>query len=83
MEEYGDVTLMGLGEFDDDDLLLPVAMVGSPTVALEKLLNGEEGVLLRDGFEAMTGRKVAALMPAELGGVNGVVPLGWAARAGG
>src|SRR6266516_6764196 len=37
---------------------------------------------LREHLEFMTGRRVAALMAAEIGGSNGLVPISWAARMG-
>ena len=37
---------------------------------------------LLDHLERLTGRKVAALMSAEIGGSNGLLPISWAARIG-
>ncbi|HWI73618.1 MAG TPA: DUF917 domain-containing protein, partial [Baekduia sp.] len=53
---------------------------GAPTVAIEKLESGEEGSSLVAEVEALTGQQVAAIMPFEIGGSNGVIPLTWAAR---
>ncbi len=57
-------------------------MVGAPTVHIEKIENGGEGAVLREHLERVTGRTVAALMPAEIGGSNGLLPLCWAGRMG-
>jgi DUF917 family protein len=81
-EDFGPVTLVDLDELPDDELVMPCGMIGAPTVSIEKILNGDEGGRLRRHLEFMTGNKVAALMPAEIGGSNGLVPLCWAARMG-
>src|ERR1700749_2863537 len=81
-EDYGPVALVDLEELPDDELVMPCGMIGAPTVSIEKILGGAEGDRLRENLEFMTGRKVAALMPAEIGGSNGLVPISWAARMG-
>lgn len=81
-EEFGPVQLVDLDELDDDALIMPCGMIGAPTVHIEKIENGSEGGRLRDHLEELTGRKVAALMSAEIGGSNGLLPIMWAARIG-
>ena len=81
-EDFGPVTLVDLDELDDDELLMPCGMIGAPTVHIEKIENGDEGGRLREHLERLTGRKVAALMSAEIGGSNGLNPIVWAARIG-
>lgn len=76
----GSVPLSPLDELDDDDLILPVAMVGAPTVMAEKFLSGDEGDRLRAQIEHTLGRRVSAVCCAELGGINGVIPVTWATR---
>jgi DUF917 family protein len=49
---------------------------------VEKIENGDEGARLREYLEFLTGRRVAALMAAEIGGSNGLLPICWAARMG-
>ncbi|MEM9563054.1 MAG: DUF917 domain-containing protein [Actinomycetota bacterium] len=82
VEESGPVQLIDLDDLDDDDLILPAAMVGAPTVMAEKFASGDEGERLRAAIEAQLGRRVAAYSSGELGGINGVLPLTWAARSG-
>ncbi len=77
--DHGPARLVDLDELDDDDLILPAAMVGAPTVMGEKFLSGDEGSRIRERIENELGRKVAAYSSAELGGVNGVIPVTWAA----
>jgi hypothetical protein len=81
-EDYGPAALVGLDELDEDGLIMPCGMIGAPTVSIEKILNGDEGIRLREYLERMTAARVAALMPAEIGGSNGLVPVAWAARLG-
>jgi uncharacterized protein len=78
---YGAVEVLDLVELDDDALILPVGMVGAPTVQAEKLINGNEGLVLRQRIEALFNRPVRAMMCFETGGVNAILPIVWAARA--
>ena len=57
-------------------------MIGAPTVMVEKIPNGGEGGAIRDVYEQIYGREVKAVMPFEMGGINGVLPIAWAAHAG-
>lgn len=81
-EDHGPVELLDLDDLPDDGLLLPCGLVGAPTVTIEKIVNGDEGERLRDLVERHFGRPVVALMPAEIGGLNGLQPIAWAARMG-
>ncbi|NMH97484.1 DUF917 domain-containing protein [Pseudonocardia acidicola] len=80
IRQHGPVRLVGLDDLADDGLVMPCGLVGAPTIAIEKLENGGEGGRLADEVEALTGRPVAAIMPFEIGGANGLIPLTWAAR---
>ena len=80
--ESGPVKLIDLDDLDDEDLILPAAMVGAPTVMTEKFASGDEGDRLKDTIEQQLGRRVVAYSSGELGGINGVLPVTWAARSG-
>jgi len=82
IEEFGPTELVDLDELPDDALIMPCGMIGAPTVHIEKIENGIEGAVLRDHLEQLTGRKVAALMAAEIGGSNALLPVAWAGRIG-
>ncbi|MEV0662609.1 DUF917 domain-containing protein [Actinomadura luteofluorescens] len=82
IDEFGEVPLIPLSEVPDDSLVLPLSGIGAPTVAHEMLMSGEEPLLIRDEVERILGRPVAAVMACEIGGSNGVGPVGWAARLG-
>jgi DUF917 family protein len=81
-EDFGPVQLVDLDDLADDGLIMPCGMIGAPTVAIEKIQNGDEGIRLREHLEQLTGRTVVALMSAEIGGSNGLLPIVWAARSG-
>jgi hypothetical protein len=81
-EDFGPAALVDLDELPDDALIMPCGAIGAPTVSFEKIENGLEGERLREHLEYVTGGQVAALMPAEIGGSNGVLPISWAARMG-
>ena len=81
-EDYGPVALVGIDELPGDSLIMPCGGIGAPTVSIEKIENGDEGSRLREHLEFVTGGRVAALMAAEIGGSNGLLPVAWAARMG-
>jgi DUF917 family protein len=79
---HGPVQVVELSELDPEGLLLPLGMIGAPTVGVEKLPSGDEGVRLRDHLEVITGRRAIAVMSSEIGGSNGLLPVAWAAQMG-
>ncbi|HEX6446673.1 MAG TPA: DUF917 domain-containing protein [Streptosporangiales bacterium] len=80
--DHGPVRLVSPDELPDDHVIMPLGMVGAPTVSIEKISNGDEGRWVREAVEQVTGRPVAAIMPSEIGGSNGCEPVSWAARLG-
>jgi uncharacterized protein len=81
MREFGAVELVGFDELDDDDLVLPVAMMGAPTVMVEKLPAGDEVLNAFRTLERRLGRPAAATIPIEIGGINSMIPISLAAQA--
>jgi DUF917 family protein len=82
VDRHGPVEVMSLAELDDGALILPCGLVGSPAIAAERVPSGEECLALRALVEARRGAALTALMPYEIGGVNGLMPVVWAARLG-
>jgi DUF917 family protein len=82
LEQHGPVDVVTLDDLADDAVIMPMGNIGAPTVGLEKLPSGNESRLLRDRIEADLGAPVAAVMASEIGGENGVLPVGWAAQLG-
>ena len=69
-------------ELPDDSLVIPTAMMGAPTVLVEKLPRGDEAINSLQKLEKYLGRKAFATMPIEIGGINSTMPLVVAAKLG-
>ena len=69
-------------EVPDDAFVLPVAMMGAPTIMTEKGIGGTEFSSIIKTMESYFGKKVYAVMPAEAGGCNSMIPIAAAAEAG-
>jgi DUF917 family protein len=82
VEERGPVPVVDLDDLPNDALIMPCGGIGAPTVSIEKIENGREGVRLREEVERLWGRPVVAFLAAEIGGSNGLIPVVWAAHAG-
>lgn len=82
VEECGEVDLLSPDEVPDDAFIVPIAMMGAPTVLCEKAINGGEYRVLAQMVESYFGRKIYAFMPIEAGGVNSMLPFAAAARLG-
>lgn len=79
IEKNGPVTLLDPEEVPDDALIVPSAMMGAPTVMLEKLPRGTEPVEAFEALERYVGQEAYATMSIEAGGLNSTIPLGVAA----
>jgi DUF917 family protein len=66
----------------DDDFIIPTAMMGAPTVLVEKIPSGQEAITALQRLERHLGRRAAATMPIEIGGINSTIPLVVGARLG-
>lgn len=80
VDKHGPIKLLDVDELNDDDLVVPSAMMGAPTVMVEKVPSGEESVEAFKSLEEYLGRKITATMPIEAGGVNSLLPLALAAN---
>lgn len=80
VRDCGPVTLLDPDEVPDDALVVPIAMMGAPTVLAEKAVGGTEYQKLFDMVSNFFGRKIYAFMPIEAGGVNSMLPVAAAAR---
>jgi DUF917 family protein len=75
MKDGAGVRLLDPDELDDEAFVIPTAMMGAPTVMVEKLPAGGEAVRALRALEAHVGRKADATMPVECGGINSMIPL--------
>lgn len=71
----GRITLVDPTEVAPDAGVVTIAMVGAPTVMTEKLLRGDEMAKALDLIAQVTGRRVDAILPVEIGGLNSTIPL--------
>ena len=82
IDANGPVQVLDVESLDDDALIVPVAMMGAPTVMLEKLPRGDEAINALRSLEAVLGRKADAIFCIEAGGLNSTIPIAVAAAAG-
>ncbi len=69
------VDILDPTEVPDEALVIPTAMMGAPTVLVEKIPSGEEAVASLRRLEAHLRREAFATMPIECGGINSTIPL--------
>ncbi|MEW1718843.1 DUF917 domain-containing protein [Streptomyces sp. NPDC093109] len=82
IDAYGPVEVVPVEELTDEDAVIVMSAMGAPSVGIEMLTAaGQPETIVRE-VERLTGRRVTAVMAAEIGGSNGVAPVGWAARLG-
>lgn len=82
LREHGPVRLVTVDDLGPDDAVILMSGIGAPTVGIEMLTSADQiHTLLREA-EAIAGRRITTLMAAEIGGSNGINPIGWAARLG-
>jgi DUF917 family protein len=82
LDEVGGIDLVDLDELTDDALVLPVAMMGAPTVIIEKPPAGPELVGAFELVASRLGRPVTHVACLEVGGLNSMTPIVTAARTG-
>ena len=82
IRKHGPVKLMDVMELADDALVVPVCMMGAPTVMTEKLPQGDELINAFRALEKVMGRKIDAVLCGEAGGVNSTTPFVVAAASG-
>ena len=82
IREYGMPEIIEADELDDEATVLPAAMLGAPTVLVEKAASGEDIVHSVERLARLIGRKPNAICSLEIGGINSMIPIVAAARLG-
>lgn len=82
LKEHGAPHLMSLGDVPDDAKVFCVAMMGAPTILIEKLFSMEDFDRAVRALEEKMGYEADIIIPAEIGGVNATVPVAYAAYRG-
>ncbi|WP_214369520.1 DUF917 domain-containing protein [Pseudonocardia sp. H11422] len=76
------ITVLDPDELTEDDFVIPTAMMGAPSVLVERLPRGDEPGNALAALERFLGRTATATMPIECGGINSTIPLLVAAQRG-
>lgn len=82
IEEHGPVELIDPRDVPEDALVASSAMLGAPTVMVEKLPRGTESLAAFEELESLLGQDVYAVMSIEAGGLNSTIPIAVAASLG-
>ena len=82
LETYGPVRVVAAADLPADALVLTTAVIGAPTVILEKIPAGTEYVSGVRALASYLGKEPAAIMPIEVGGCNTLLPIATAAEMG-
>ena len=82
IKECGPAKLLEPNEVPDDALVVPIGMMGAPTVLGEKGIGTNDIPALHEMVTEMFGREIDAFMCTEAGGVNSMMPITAAARTG-
>ncbi|TCV95445.1 DUF917 domain-containing protein [Biostraticola tofi] len=82
IRKYGPIPLYSVEELDPQDLLVSTGMIGSPTIMMEKIPNGNESTIACRLMEKRLNRKINAIYPIEAGGINSLLPLATACQLG-
>ncbi len=82
LERDRDIVIIDPDEVDDEDFIVAVAGMGTPTVLIEKIPNGKEAIKALETLEAYFGRRVDHIICIEAGGINSTIPLVAAAEKG-
>ena len=82
IDEFGAPRIVTPQGLRDDDVVVSIAGYGAPTVQLEKLIGEGELVYALGAMEEHLGITVTAILPAEIGGGNSILPITLAAKKG-
>ncbi|EAF4568609.1 DUF917 domain-containing protein [Listeria monocytogenes serotype 1/2a] len=82
IKKHGPIKLLSPEEIADDDYFIPAAMMGAPSVLIEKFPKGDEFVRVFEKLGRYVGKEVKGTFPMEAGGVNSMIPIVVAAQLG-
>ena len=82
MDEFGPARILSPDDVPDDMLICSVAAMGATNIQMEKLIAGNEMPHAVHVLERYLGERVGALIPAEIGGSNSLLPLVLGVRQG-
>lgn len=82
IEEFGPLQLVTIDELPDDGLVIFPFGIGSPVPFLERITLTDELMTAYRAIMRYLGKPVTALMSAEIGGMNSVIPFALASQLG-
>jgi hypothetical protein len=82
IKEFGMPQIVAPDSVADDALVFTIAMLGAPTVLVEKAVCGDDVDLAIERLAQRIGRAPDALVGIEIGGLNSLIPVMAAARLG-
>lgn len=82
IKRYGPVRLVETSEINNDDIFLPVAEMGAPSIMTEKFPKGDEPGKAFDKLSQYLNKSLTGTFPMEAGGVNSMLPIVLAAQKG-
>jgi uncharacterized protein len=82
IQEFGMPEIIEPEDLNDDDTVFTSAMLGAPTVLVEKAASGDDIDLSINKLAQFIGKKPVAISPIEIGGMNSMIPIVAAARMG-
>lgn len=74
IEQFGPADIISIDELQDDDLIVPLSLMGAPLISMERIVNGKELENILTEIEKKLGRKPTVLMAGEIGGANAFTP---------
>ncbi|WP_018085002.1 DUF917 domain-containing protein [Desulfurispora thermophila] len=80
LKKNGPVELIDVEQVPDDAWVVPAAMMGAPTVLVEKIPSGKEIFKAFDSLQNYLGKEIYAVIPIEAGGLNSMIPITVAAE---
>ena len=82
VRKYGQVDVIPINEISPSWTVLPIAYIGAPTVAVEKLIDIDALETAFIEMEKQIGSQADAVISAEMGGCNSMIPISIAAKRG-
>lgn len=82
IREFGMPEVVAAHDVPDSAEIYTSAMIGAPTVLVEKIASGDDVALAVRKLEAYRGRRADFIVPIEIGGCNSMIPIVAAARLG-
>ncbi len=80
IRQHGPVELVTVDEVPDDDWSVSIAMMGAPTVMVEKMPGGNEVVDAFNAVQSYLGKPIKYVYSIEAGGINSTIPIALAAK---